>query len=95
MRMVTYGRVWDALTTNPAEADELHTRSQLLHALTSLVHTRGWSPEEAAHHLHLTPERTALLIAGDINEFSLDELRALHDLPRTEVPGETAAPPAP
>lgn len=48
MIMVTYERVWDALTTTPAEADELHARSQLLHALTSLVHTRGWSVEEAA-----------------------------------------------
>ena len=83
MIMVTYERVWDALTTTPAEADELHARSQLLHALTSLVHTRGWSVEEAARRLHLTAVRTELLIAGDINAFSLDELRALDDLTRT------------
>ena len=83
MTMVTYERVWDALTTTPAEADELHARSQLLHALTSLVYTRGWSAEEAAHHLHLPAARTELLIAGDINAFSLDELRALDDLTRT------------
>ena len=93
--MVTYERVWDALTTNTAEADELHTRSQLLHALTSLVHTRGWSVEEAARHLQLTPARTELLLAGDINAFSLDELRSLDDLTRTAVPGETTPPPAP
>jgi predicted XRE-type DNA-binding protein len=92
MSMVTYERVWDALTTNTAEADDLHARSQLLHALTSLVHTRGWSVEEAARHLHLTPARTELLIAGDINAFSLDELRSLDDLTRTAVPGETPPP---
>lgn len=59
------------------------------------MHTRGWSVEEAARHLHLTPARTELLIAGDITAFSLNDLRSLDDLTRAAVPGETTPPPAP
>ncbi|WP_102144319.1 XRE family transcriptional regulator [Mycobacterium hubeiense] len=74
--MVTYSRVWDALTT-PAEADELQASAELLYALQQLISRRRWSTEETAHHLQLDPVRAGRLIAGDINEFTADELRAL------------------
>lgn len=75
--MATYSRVWDALTA-PGEADQLHTRSQLLHGLQQLITSRGYNTEQAAQHLQISVTRAGRLIAGDINEFSLAELRGIH-----------------
>ena len=74
--METYTRVWDALTT-PADADDLQARAEHLHALQQLITDNRWDARAAATHLELAPARADALIAGDITEFSLTELKRL------------------
>ena len=74
--MATYSRVWDALSA-PADADDLQARSEHLRALQRLIAGNHWDMEAAAEHLDLDPTRAGALIAGDITEFTLTELRRL------------------
>lgn len=76
MGMVSYRSIWDALTP-PEEAAELHAASELLYALQKLVERHGWNPRQTATQLHLNPVKARQLIDGDINAFTLDELRTL------------------
>jgi predicted XRE-type DNA-binding protein len=87
--MATYSRVWDALSTSEAEADELQARSEQLHALQKQIAGYGWTPQETADRLGLSPARADQLIAGDINEFTLDELQQL-----THTAAKATPPPA-
>ena len=75
--MATYRRVWDALSTSAAEADELQARSEQLYALQRQLAGSEWTIQEIAYRLDLSPDRADRLIAGDINEFTLAELHQL------------------
>ena len=75
--MATYGRVWDALSTSAAEADELQAKSEQLYALQQLIVAADWATPQVASRLDISHERAERLVGGDINEFTLAELRQL------------------
>lgn len=70
----TYASVWDALTDNPAEAELLKTKSELMTAIRGHITAHAWTQTEAAKHFGVTQPRVSDLNRGKLSKFSLDAL---------------------
>jgi len=69
-----YASVWDAIETDPVEAENLKLRSSLMLALKRQIKSRGLTQAEAARLLGVTQPRISNLIHGKIDLFGLDLL---------------------
>ena len=58
----------------PAEAQNLLIRADLMINLESCIKAYGWDDEEAAAFFGETPHCIRLLMEGDIDHFSIDKL---------------------
>ena len=71
------GNVFVDLGFDSGEAAILHMRAQLMADLREWVQARGRTPAETADQLGITPARTADLMAGKWEKFSLEMLITL------------------
>lgn len=69
-----FDSVWDALESNPREAENLRLRSELMIGISEVVRTRGWTQMVAARHCGIAQPRLNDLLRGKIERFSLDAL---------------------
>ena len=68
------GNVFADLGFSPAEARNLHMRSQMMIALRIYIEKHGLTQATAAKQLKVTQPRISDLMRGKINRFSLDTL---------------------
>jgi predicted XRE-type DNA-binding protein len=68
------GDVFADLGFSPAEARNLHLRSQMMTALRKVIEAEGWTQADAAKRLKASQPRISDLIRGKISRFSLDTL---------------------
>ena len=71
------GNVFLDLGFEPAEAQVLALRAELMSRLRSLIEERGWTQVEAAHELGIGQSRVSDLVNGKWEKFSLDMLVTL------------------
>jgi predicted XRE-type DNA-binding protein len=69
-----YESVWDAIESNPVEAENLKLRSSLMLALMRHMKSQGLTQTQAAALFGVTQPRISNLIHGKIDLFSLDRL---------------------
>jgi predicted XRE-type DNA-binding protein len=69
-----YESVWDAIESNPVEAENLKLRSSLMLALMRHMKSQGLTQTQAAALFGVTQPRISNLIHGKIDLFSLDLL---------------------
>ncbi|WP_063548841.1 helix-turn-helix domain-containing protein [Burkholderia territorii] len=69
-----YTNVWDAIESQPAEAENMKLRSALMIALKQRIAQLELSQAEAAKQLGVTQPRVSDLLRGKINLFGLDAL---------------------
>jgi len=70
----TFASVWDAIESDPAEAENMKVRSALMIALMQRIRESGWTQTEAAQRLGVTQPRVSDLLRGKINLFGIDTL---------------------
>lgn len=68
------GDMFADLGFSPAEARNLHLRSQMMRALKKLIESHRLTQTDAAKRLHVSQPRISDLIRGKIHLFSLDTL---------------------
>lgn len=73
-RVVTRGSVFDHLGFDPAEAENLRLRAELMRAIEAHVTRSGLSQAEAAKVFGVSQPRLNDLLRGRIGKFSLDAL---------------------
>lgn len=66
--------VWDALENDPAVAENLKLRSELMIGISDLVRSKAWTQIVAAKHCGIAQPRLNDLLRGKIDRFSLDAL---------------------
>ena len=76
-RIKSSGNVFVDLGFDPAEAEVLKLRAEVMLRLEQLVKERGWTQTEAARHLGVTQPRVSRLVKGKWQDFSLDMLLTL------------------
>lgn len=69
-----YASVWDAIETDPGQAENMKLRSRLMIALRDHVAQQGLSQAAAAKLFGVTQPRVSDLARGKIDLFSLDTL---------------------
>ncbi|KVK79079.1 XRE family transcriptional regulator [Burkholderia cepacia] len=69
-----YESVWDAIESQPAEAENMKLRSELMIALKQRIAQLELSQAQAAKRLGVTQPRVSDLLRGKINLFGLDAL---------------------
>ncbi|MBY4767734.1 helix-turn-helix domain-containing protein [Burkholderia ambifaria] len=69
-----YMNVWDAIEGQPAEAENMKLRSELMIALKQRIAQLELSQAQAAKQLGVTQPRVSDLLRGKINLFGLDAL---------------------
>ena len=69
-----YESVWDAIEGQPAEAENMKLRSELMIALKQRIAQLELSQAQAAKQLGVTQPRVSDLLRGKINLFGLDAL---------------------
>ncbi|UTV55976.1 helix-turn-helix domain-containing protein [Burkholderia arboris] len=69
-----YTNVWDAIEGQPAEAENMKLRSELMIALRQRIAQLELSQVQAAQRLGVTQPRVSDLLRGKINLFGLDAL---------------------
>lgn len=69
-----FDSVWDAIESDPSEAENLRLRSELMLGISELVRARGWTQTVAAKHCSIAQPRLNDLLRGKIDRFSLDAL---------------------
>ncbi|WP_321790231.1 helix-turn-helix domain-containing protein [Burkholderia pyrrocinia] len=69
-----YTNVWDAIEGQPAEAENMKLRSELMIALKQRIAQLELSQAQAAQRLGVTQPRISDLMRGKINLFGLDAL---------------------
>jgi len=74
MASIKYDNIFDAVTDNQEEANELQTRTDLMIVIRDIVNDKGWKQAEAAETLGITQPRTSDLLNGKIDKFSIDLL---------------------
>jgi len=73
-RVVTRGNIFDHLDFDPAEAESLRLRSELMRAIEAHVIQSGLTQAQAAKTLGVSQPRLNDLLRGRIGKFSLDAL---------------------
>ena len=71
------GNVFVDLGFDPAEAQVLALRAELMGRLRRLIEERGWTQVEAARELRIGQSRVSDLVNGKWEKFSLDMLVTL------------------
>lgn len=74
MASIKFDSIFDAVTDNKEEANELQTRADLMIAIRDIVNDKGWNQTETAENLSLTQPRVSDLLNGKIDKFSIDLL---------------------
>ncbi len=69
-----YESVWDALETDPGQAENLRLRSALMMGIAGQVQRMGWTQAAAAAQCGLSQPRINDLLRGRLSRFSLDAL---------------------
>lgn len=71
------GNVFLDLGFDPAEAEVMKLRAEVMIRTAQQLKAQGWTQAEAARHLRITQPRVSRLIKGKIEDFSLDMLLTL------------------
>lgn len=71
------GNVFIDLGFDPAEAEVMKLRAQVMIRTAQHLKARGWTQIEAANRLGITQPRVSRLIKGKVEDFSLDMLLTL------------------
>jgi len=66
--------VFEAVGFEPAEAEHLRIRADLMIELERFIAEQGWTQAEAAKAFHVTQPRISDLMRGKIERFSIDTL---------------------
>ena len=74
MTSIKYENIFEAVTDNKEEANELQTRADLMIVIRDIVNDKGWKQEKTAKILNLTQPRVSDLLKGKIEKFSIDLL---------------------
>ncbi|HKZ09723.1 MAG TPA: helix-turn-helix transcriptional regulator [Rhodanobacteraceae bacterium] len=71
------GNVFADLGFDPAEAEVMKLRAEVMIRIEQLVKSKGWTQAEAARRLGVTQPRISRLVKGKWEDFSLDMLLTL------------------
>jgi len=71
------GNVFIDLGFDPAEAEVMKLRTEVMIRTAQQLKARGWTQVEAARQLGITQPRVSRLIKGKVEDFSLDMLLTL------------------
>ena len=71
------GNVFADLGFDPAEAEVLKLRAEVMIRTAEQLKARGWTQAEAARQLGITQPRVSRLVKGKVEDFSLDMLLTL------------------
>lgn len=71
------GNVFHDLGFDPAEAQVMKLRAEVMIRTGQQLKEKGWTQAEAARHLGITQPRVSRLIKGKVEDFSLDMLLTL------------------
>lgn len=74
MKMQRYRNVFDALESDPAVAENLKIRSQLMNALSLYIEKHKLTQREAAELFGVNQPRISDLVRGKIERFTIDML---------------------
>jgi predicted XRE-type DNA-binding protein len=74
MKVKRYQNVFDALEDDPAVAQNLKIRSQLMTALTQYINKNKLTQAEAAQLFEVNQPRISDLVRGKIERFTIDML---------------------
>ncbi|HZZ88085.1 MAG TPA: XRE family transcriptional regulator [Caulobacteraceae bacterium] len=69
-----YASVWDAIESDPGQAENMKLRSRLMMALRDHIAQKKLSQAAAAELLGVTQPRISDLVRGKVDLFSLDTL---------------------
>jgi predicted XRE-type DNA-binding protein len=62
---------------DPAEAEVMKLRTEVMRRTIQQIKTEGWTQAEAARHLRIAQPRISRLLKGHVKDFSLDMLLTL------------------
>lgn len=71
------GNVFLDLGFEPAEAEVMKLRAEVMIKTAQVLKEKGWTQAEAAKILGITQPRVSRLVKGKVEEFSLDTLLTL------------------
>ncbi len=71
------GNVFIDLGFDPAEAEVMRLRAEVMIRTAQQLKAQGWTQAEAARQLGITQPRVSRLIKGKVEDFSLDMLLTL------------------
>jgi len=71
------GNVFVDLGFDPAEAEVMRLRAEVMICTAQQLKAHGWTQAEAARQLGITQPRVSRLIKGKVADFSLDMLLTL------------------
>lgn len=71
------GNVFIDLGFDPAEAEVMRLRAEVMIRTAQQLKAQGWTQAEAARRLGITQPRVSRLIKGKVEDFSLDMLLTL------------------
>jgi len=69
-----YKNVFEALEDDPAVADNLRLRAEMMNELRNHIEQEGITQEEAARLMSMTQPRISDLVRGKIDRFTIDML---------------------
>ncbi len=70
----TSPNIFAELGFSPEEAEHLRIRSDLMISLRQLIRSRQWTSAQAAQSLKTTVDCVEGLLAGDIDQFQVEQL---------------------
>jgi predicted XRE-type DNA-binding protein len=74
MATIEYDNIFDAITDNPQEAQELQTRADLISAICDRVQDGSWRLAKAAEKVGLNQSEMRDLLDGKVIQFSVEKL---------------------
>lgn len=74
MSSIRFDNIFDAVTDDKEEANELQTRADLMIVIRDIFNDSGLGKGEFADKIGLTQPRTSNLLNGHIEKFSIDLL---------------------
>ncbi|MHB1057762.1 MAG: helix-turn-helix domain-containing protein [Rhodanobacter sp.] len=76
-RIAGSGNVFVDMGFDPAEAEVMQLRAEVMLRIEQLLREKGWTQAEAARQLGVTQPRISRLVKGRWEDFSLDMLLTL------------------
>lgn len=74
LKLKRFQNVFDALESDPAVAENLKIRAQLMNALTQYINKKKLTQSAAAELFDVTQPRISDLVRGKIERFTIDML---------------------